>query len=106
MEHDNQPFSEQWRVAAEAWVDADAAARLLEETKSAVFAQYVLGQGDMAVNRAENNVKGSPEWESYISKIVDAKTHANKLRVRMDYLKMRYWEEQGAEASKRAEMRL
>jgi hypothetical protein len=103
----NEPWSEQWRLAASEWVDADAAARLLEETKSAVFAQMVLGQGDnIAVNRAENNVKGSPEWADHIRKIVEAKTHANKLRVKADYIKMRYWEEQGANASKRAEMRL
>ena len=103
---DNQPWSEQWRIAAEAWVDADAAARALEETKSAVFAQLVLGQGDIAVNKAEHAVKGSPQWHDHLKKIVDAKTHANKLRVRMDYMKMRYFEEQGAEASKRVEMRL
>lgn len=102
----NEPFSEQWRIAAEEWVDADAAARALEETKTAVFAQKVLGQGDIPVNRAEANVRGSREWHDYLKKIVDAKTHANKLRVRVDYLKMRYFEEQGAEASKRAEMRL
>ena len=102
----NEPWSEQWRIAASEWVDADAAARLLEETKGAVFAQMVLGQGDnIAVNRAENNVKGSPEWADHIRKIVEAKTHANKLKVKAEYIKMRYWEEQGANASKRAEMR-
>lgn len=31
----NMPISEQFRVAAKAWVDLDSAASLLEETKSA-----------------------------------------------------------------------
>lgn len=104
---DNRPISELWRIAAEEWVDADSAARILEDTKGAVFSQMVLSQGDqIAVNRAENNIKGSPQWEAHIRKVAEAKTHANKLRVKMDYLKMRYWEQQGADASKRAEMRL
>lgn len=79
---------------------------MLEEAKSAIFSQKVLTQGDIPVNRAEAYVKGSPDWYDYIKKMVDAKTHANKLRVQVDYLKMRAMEEQSAEASKRAEMRI
>ena len=102
----NEPISEQYRIAALEWVDADAAARLLEETKSAVFAQKVLAQGDIAVNRAETNVRGSLEWMDYLQKVIDARTNANRLRVRMDYLRMRAMEQQSEEANRRMESRL
>ena len=34
-----QPISEEYRIVAKQWVDAEAAASLLEDTKSAVLAQ-------------------------------------------------------------------
>jgi phosphoenolpyruvate carboxylase len=53
----NIPISEQFRIVAKKYVDADAAANMLEESKSAVLAKLMLAQGDMPVSRAEMNVK-------------------------------------------------
>ena len=50
---DNLPLSEQYRIVAKSWVDADAAANLLEETKSAVLSRMMLNLGDMPVSRDE-----------------------------------------------------
>ena len=102
----NQAFSEQYRIAAEAWVVQDAAARLLEETKTAVLSQMIARQGDVAYNKAERLVKGSPEWSEFLTKMVDARTAANTARVRLKYVEMKYFEYQTANANKRAEMRL
>ena len=52
----DQPLSEQFRVVAKRWVDLDAAANLLEETKSAVLAQKMAELGDMPVSKAEMKV--------------------------------------------------
>ncbi len=102
----NLPFSEQFRIVAKSWVEADAAATLLEDTKSAVLAQRMQAHADLAVNRAEQIVKSSAEWMDHIEKLVSARKHANLLKVQMQYLNMKFQEWQSAEASKRAEMRL
>lgn len=99
-------ISEQFRLVAKSWVDADSAASLLEETKSAVLSQQMMALGDMPVSRAEMTVKGSPEWADFIKRMVGAREAANLLKVKMEWLRMRHSEQQSAEASKRAEMRL
>lgn len=98
--------SEQYRLAAKAWVDLDGAARLLEETKSAVLAQRQKAMGDMPAAHSEREVKASAEWHDFISKMVDARTAANLAKVRMEYVRMKFMEQQSANATARAEMRL
>ncbi len=102
----NLPLSEQFRVVAKQWVDADAAANILEDTKSAVLAEMMLGQGDMAVNKAETLVKASPEWRRHVESIVNARRAANRLKVQMEYIRMKSSEWASENANKRAEMRL
>lgn len=102
----NQPISEQYRLAALEWVDADAAANLLEDTRSIYFSELVNAQSPIAVNKAEHNVKASPIWRDYVTKTVNARTRANKLKVQVDFMKMKFWEHNSSEASKRAEMKL
>jgi len=100
------PFSERFRVAAEAWVDAENAAQLLEDTKSIVMAQRQTALGDMPVNRAEQTIKASPSWAQYVESIVEARTKANLAKVTMEYERLRFMENQGREANARSEMRL
>ena len=102
----NEPISEQYRIRALEWVEADSAANLLEESKSAVMAQRMAGCGDIPVSKAEMFVKASQSWRDYLEAMVNARTKANKLKVEVDYLKMKYFEEQGTNANRRAEMRL
>lgn len=103
---DDRPLSEQFRLVAKAWVDADAAANILEETKSAFLSKKIAEQGDMPVNRAEATVKASQEWSDYVTLMVNARQEANRRKVQMEYIRMRFNEWQAAEATKRAEMRL
>jgi hypothetical protein len=60
------PVSEQYRIVAKRWVDADAAASLLEESKSSFLAKMMTEHGDMPVSRAEMNVKSSVEWQDHL----------------------------------------
>ena len=106
MRPDNRPPSELFRLSAKEWVDNDAAARMLEESKSATLARLITEQGDKAVNRAETNVKSSETWQAYITDMVNARTKASLAKVKMEYYRMKFHEWQSAEASKRAEMRL
>jgi len=100
------PISEQYRVVAKSWVDADAAASLLEETKSAVLARMMADQGDMPVSRAEMNVKASDDWREFVTKMVEAREKAALLKVKLEYIRMKFSEWQSSEATKRAEMKL
>jgi hypothetical protein len=104
--NDNAPISEQYRLIAKRWCDADAAANMLEECKGAVLAKMMAARGDMAVSKAEMLVKASDEWEDYISKMVAARSGAALLKAQLEFIRMRFAEWQSAEASKRAEMRL
>jgi len=102
----NKPISEQFRIVAKQWVDADNAARMLEETKTAVLSQKMAAQGDMPVSSAERNVKASHEWRDFIASMVEARTVANRLKVQLEFIRMQSHEQQSFEATRRAEMKL
>lgn len=102
----NLPLSEQFRIIAKKWVEADSAANILEETKSAVLAKRMTALGDMPVSKAEMTVKASEDWLDHITKMVQAREKASLLKVQLEFIRMKFNEWQSAEATKRAEMRL
>lgn len=105
-----QPISEQFRIVAKQWVDADAAASLMDELKTTTLEQMktrlIKASGPMPNNTAERIVKSSPDWEQYIRDMCKHKTAANRFKVQMEYLRMRHREWIGADATARAEMRM
>ena len=103
---DDLPYSEQWRLKALEEVDADDAARMLEQSKTAVLSERIQGLGDVPYAHAERDVKASPWWHGWIKSMVTARTHANKLKIEAKFLEMRYYEGQSMNANKRAEMRM
>ncbi len=103
---DNIPLSEQYRIVAKKYVEADAAASILEETKSAVLSQWMAEEGDMPVSRAEMLVKASGKWSDYIHDMVEARKKAALLKAQLEYIRMRFSEQQSFEATQRAEMKL
>lgn len=102
----NAPISEQWHRAALTHCDLESAASLLEETKSAVLSQMMTRLGDMPVARAEKLVKSSPEWSDHVSKIVRARTAANRAKVEVEYIRLKFFEWQSAAATERTQARL
>lgn len=102
----NEPLSEHFRLVAKKWIDADAAASILEETKSAFLAQRMAEQGDVPVSRAEMAVKASNEWRSYVTEMVEARKKAALLKAQLEYIRMQFNEQQSFEATRRAEMKL
>lgn len=103
---DNRPISEQYRVVAKSWVDADAAANLLEEMKTATLSQRMQALGEMPVSKAEMTVKASKDWAEYIESMTTARKRANLLKLQLKQIEMRFQEWNSEAASKRAEMRL
>ncbi len=106
MNAQNRPLSEQYRIVAKEWVDADSAARLLEETKTAVLSERMKALGDIPAAHSEREVKASPEWKDFIRTMVQARTTANRKKVQLEYIRMQFSEYQSFEATKRAEMKL
>ena len=102
----NRPQSEVYRETAMRWADLDAAARMLEEGKSAVLSQRMAALGDMAVSKAELSVKASPEWSDFIKKMVAARTQANKAKIEMEFNRMQFFERNSQAATERMEMRM
>ena len=100
------PKSEEFRIIAKKWADADAAANLLEETKSAFLAKKMIAMGDMPVSRAEMAVKASDEWYDFVTSMVSAREKATLLKVQLEYIRMQFHEWQSIEATRRAEMKL
>lgn len=110
MDGDNRPLSEQYRVAAKQWVELDAAARLLEETKTTVLEErknaLVEANPGMADAHAERQAKANPKWRKWVTDMVEARTKANLAKVKLRWITMRHSEQQSFEATQRAEMKL
>jgi hypothetical protein len=102
----DQPWSEVFRLAGEDWAEKEAAASLLEDSKSAMMAQWQAQLGEMPVNKAEQIVKRSPEWTEYVETTVAARKAANIAKVNMEATRMKYQEFLNSEANGRAEARL
>lgn len=103
---EDRPLSEEFRLIAKRWVDADSAASLLEESKSATLARMMAAHGDIPVSKAEMFVKASSEWSGYIAEMVEARKKASVLKVQLEYIRMKHSEQQSYEATARAERRL
>lgn len=106
MPEHERPISEMFRIVAKEWVALDGAARMLEETKTAVQSQMMKARGDVPAAHAERDVKASPEWRDHVGKMVDARTAANFKKVQMKFIEMRFHEWQSQEANARSERRL
>jgi hypothetical protein len=105
-----KPVSEQFRLKSDEWADAENAAHILEEMKTATLEtmkskEIIAGPG-IANNKAERLVKSSKAWSDYINKMCAARHKANKLKLELKYLGMRHREWIGANADARSERRM
>ena len=98
----NQPLSQQYLEAGHTWARLDAAARMLEEGKTTYLAQQKALLGDKPDSHAEREVKASDKWSDYIKNMVNAKTEANKAKIDLEFVKMKFWEWQSEGANNRA----
>lgn len=86
---------EVYREVAYQWADANAAALLLEETKSAVLSEMIIKIMDGKTRgkaNAEAQAKASKEWHDYLHEMVEARKLANRLSVEREYMKMKFSE--------------
>lgn len=98
----NEPLSYQWHQVAQRWVEAESAADLLENTKSAVLSQMMSRRPEASVAAKELAVKASVEWEDYVTRIAKARKEANLLKVEKEFMTLRFWEANSQAATERA----
>lgn len=108
---EDRPLSEQFRIVALAWCDANSAASLQEELKTTTLEKWknelVMSKGgNMPDSHAERMVKAQPRWEAYIRQMCADRANADKRKAQMEYLRMRFHEWQSREANQRHEARL
>lgn len=100
------PPSQVYHEAGLDWADKEAAASLLEDTKSAVVAKWQAELGDIPVNRAEQQVKIQPRYTELVEQIVEARRQANIAKVVLEVRRMEWGEWQNKEANARQEMKM
>lgn len=103
MPERERPISEQFRIVARQWVEADKAANILEECKSAVLSKLMMAKGDVAVSKAEMLSKASDEWAEHLNLMVQARADANLKKVQMEFIRMQFSEWQSNDANARRE---
>lgn len=108
--NNKRPQSELYRENALRHADLESAARMLEESKTAVFSQMVNAimrdEGPTSVAKAELQTRGSAAWQGYIDRMVEARTLANKAKIEVEYQRMRFWEHSQDRADERYTARM
>lgn len=99
-------WAERYRLKSKEWCEADAAASLLEETKSANLSQMMMQINASSISKSEMLAKGSPSWMEYVHSMVEARKAANLLKVELEWIRMQFSKQQSAEATARVERRL
>ena len=93
---DKLPISEHYRRVAKLWVDAENAAKLLEETKSVSLEErktkLIEGEPGLSEAKAERLAKSSKEWREFIVSMCQARGRANLLKVQLRYIEMQHKE--------------
>jgi len=70
------------------------------------MAQKQAACGDIPVNRAEQMVKASPDWMAHVEKIAQARKEANRAKMQLEIIRMRFNEQNSREANARLELKM
>lgn len=106
---------EEWRVLACKWSAAQDRANRFDEGRKLLLDEITLrlangssegGMSGMSVSRAEKEARTSQQFRDYLRSMYDAQREAQDLRIEMQHADRVYYEQVGAEALGRAELRL
>ena len=90
----------------EDWADKNAAADLLEETKSTLLASLIRDNFALPAWKAEAEAKANVNYYMHLQAMVEARKQANLARVRYDGAKAMGEFARSAESTRRAEIQL
>lgn len=102
-----RPISEEFRVVAKQWADAESAASLLKGTKKDVLEKLkanVIGDGSMPDNKAERLARISEEWGEFKRAMLEAEDKARRLHLQLEYIRMKHKERVSANFHSMTEM--
>ena len=89
----------------EDWADKDAAASILEETKSSILAR-LMNTGEGSVAAREMFAKASDDYQEHLASMVEARRIANRAKVKYDSGKVLAEMRRSEESTRRSEMNL
>lgn len=89
-------------AAGDDWVDKNAAAEILEETKKTVLAELMQGHQGSNAER-ERVALADPAYRLHLVKMVTARKEANRARVRYDSVRVLAEMRRTQESTRRAE---
>lgn len=88
------------------WSDKDAAATLLEETKSSVLAELMNNQDQkLSMAAKESLARADPAYRLHIARMVEARKLSNRAKVRFDGAKLLADLRRSEHSTQRAQMR-
>lgn len=107
-EHE-RPMSAVFGDFAKAYCEASARARRFETFKTSELERrkkaLIAERGPMADAAAEREVKASDDWFQYLEEGVEAVNEAERLKHRLEWLDLKRWEMNDANATRRHEMK-
>ena len=110
LPQDQRPLSEQYRLIAKRWANADNAAHILEELKTTALEQrksnLIEADPTLSETKAERLAKAADDWAKYIRDMCAARGRANLLKQQLKYIEMRHREWIAADANARSERKL
>jgi len=86
-----QPVAERFRVLADEYADTDGAWYLMEQLRTTTLEKMksdIIGETNMADNKAERLAKCDQAWTDYNREMAQLKTKATKQRLALEYLRM------------------
>jgi hypothetical protein len=105
-----RPISEEFRLVALKYADAENAADILYGTKKDVLEQLkeniMSGADKMPENKAERLARCSSEWKDFKTKMFDARSKSRRLSLQLRYIEMKHKEQNRNTYHSSAEMRL
>lgn len=105
-----QHLSEQVRLAEREWAICEDRASRFEEGRSIVMAEMKLALVDKKIAKsmaaADDMVRMSDEWKSYVKRMHGARHEANLARAEWRSTERSYWASVSEEASERSQMRM
>lgn len=107
---DRDRLREEWRIAAEATVEAEDAYERIKEGKSIFFDELLntlLEQNDkLSVNKAERMARTSQAFKNYVSEMHDLRKAFKLAKIDEEDKNRIYWEHVSQEANERVERRM
>lgn len=93
MPEHERSIAEEFRIVANQYVEAMAVLDTYEELKTTRLEQFksdlIKELGDMADNKAERLVKSGTKWEEYLNGLLASKKAAHKLRLQLEWIRIK-----------------